>query len=480
MSDRRNADEDDAPYSRLFVVGARDLREDDIKNAFNKFGDVKDVWAVKDRNSGDYRGIFYVKYYKTSHAALALEEMRGTNLGGRPLKVMIAHNREAGQGQDFKPDIEEEDLKRLFIVVSKTADDNELHTHFKQFGPLAFASIVQDRETKQNKPFAYVKFHKFSDAAQAIEKCDKKYKAVFAKPRKSRAELESARPDPYRNIARPDFPSWPRNDRAPPPPLDVKEDGYFALGVIASYSVNQSQLWKLFDIVPSMDYCQVQYDENRGQSNKYEVVYKNEYWAEYALEKFHGFEYPPGERLIVKAIKSTEGGFSNGNRQKRSASSDFGNSYEIMRLAETIAQANSLIQEKTGMSADSGRLGLLPDPYESGSMCSKPLPPRQPMADKDAEVVARCFVVCIPHPRLNQAMLKDIFCRFGNLIDVYMLHHKNYGYAKYAKKQSAEKAIEVLNGIEMKGIRLSVVEAQERKQDKRQKLDLDSSIESVY
>ncbi|CAG9837215.1 unnamed protein product [Diabrotica balteata] len=471
MTDRRFADEDDAPYSRLFVVASKDLREDDIKSVFGKFGNIKDVWAVKDRNSGDYKGIFYVKYYKTADAALALEEMRGTNLGGRPLKVMIANNREAGQ--DSKADIDEEDLKRLFIVVSKTADDNEIHNHFKQFGPLVFASIVHDRETKQNKPFAYVKFHKFSDAAHAVDECDKKYKAVFAKPRKSRAELQSLRSDPFQFTARPEFSSLTRNDRAPP--MDFKEDGCFSLNVIASYSVNQSQLWRLFDIVPSMDFCQVQYDENNRQLNKYEVVFKNEHWAQYAIEKFHGFEYPPGERLIVKANTAFGSGSSNGNRHKRSAS-DFSNSSEIMRLAETIAQANSLLQQKTGIPADNARSGLLPDPYESVSMCSKPLPPRQPVSDPDAEVVARCFVVCIP-VALSPAILKDIFCRFGNLIDVYMVHHKNYGFAKYSSKQSAEKAIEVLNGIEMKGIRLSVVEAQE-KANKKQKMDTFSTESS--
>lgn len=74
-------------------------------------------------------------------------------------------------------------------------------------------------------------------------------------------------------------------------------------------------------------------------------------------------------------------------------------------------------------------------------MCVK-LPPVQPMASIDAEVAKRCFIVCGPPVPPIYAM-KDAFCRFGNLIDVYMLPGKNCGYAKYASVESANEAIEV-------------------------------------
>lgn len=64
------------------------------------------------------------------------------------------------------------------------------------------------------------------------------------------------------------------------------------------------------------------------------------------------------------------------------------------------------------------------------------------MASIDAEVAKRCFIVCGPPVPPIYAM-KDAFCRFGNLIDVYMLPGKNCGYAKYASVSSANEAIEV-------------------------------------
>lgn len=68
------------------------------------------------------------------------------------------------------------------------------------------------------------------------------------------------------------------------------------------------------------------------------------------------------------------------------------------------------------------------------------------MASIDAEVAKRCFIVCGPPVPPIYAM-KDAFCRFGNLIDVYMLPGKNCGYAKYATIDSANEAIEVLYSL---------------------------------
>lgn len=238
-------------------------------------------------------------------------------------------------------------------------------------------------------------------------------------------------------------------------------EGYTHLQVIAHPALNQDQLWKLFDIVPGLDYCHlkndVRYRMPRGQAV---VVYSNPSAAAYAREKFHGFEYPPGHRMIVKPDLSSappknaiKPGSSGGIASART---------DLAHLAETIAQATSLIQA-AGLTA----------PSLEHSMCVK-LPPVQPMASIDAEVAKRCFIVCGPPVPPIYAM-KDAFCRFGNLIDVYMLPGKNCGYAKYASVESANEAIEVLHGQEICGSRLKVLEAEERNvgEDRRKRLRTD-------
>lgn len=68
-------------------------------------------------------------------------------------------------------------------------------------------------------------------------------------------------------------------------------------------------------------------------------------------------------------------------------------------------------------------------------------------------------------------MLSNIFCRFGDLLDVYMLQNKNCGYAKYASEESATNAIKVLNGAEICGVKLKVMEAEEPRDAKRKRYD---------
>jgi RNA recognition motif-containing protein len=76
----------------------------------------------------------------------------------------------------------------------------------------------------------------------------------------------------------------------------------------------------------------------------------------------------------------------------------------------------------------------------------------------DSPVAERLFIVCTPSPPPLYA-LKDVFGRFGGLIDIYLLNGKTCGYAKYAGKENAEKAVAALHGQEVCGARLKVMPA---------------------
>lgn len=43
--------------------------------------------------------------------------------------------------------------------------------------------------------------------------------------------------------------------------------------------------------------------------------------------------------------------------------------------------------------------------------------------------------------------LRDVFGRFGNLVEVYTLYGKNCGYVTYSTKESADEAIKVSHSI---------------------------------
>nr|CAD7428118.1 unnamed protein product [Timema monikensis] len=484
MADRRKSRKDfrddnnsrsrsDAPNSRLFIVCNKGVTEEDFRKAFEKYGTIDEIWMVKDRTTGEPKGITYIQFSKTSEAALAMEEMNGTCLGDfpRPLKVMIAHNRDEGSKRDPN---EEERLLRLFCVVPKTLTDEMLREHFEQFGDIDYVSVVKDRETKESKGFAYVKYHRVSHAAKAFENCDRLYKAVFAEPK---------RPKP--SYDRMDT-SFMDNRFTSPPQSNISFDQSFSpfnsknnypsggestntLRIIASSDLNQDQLWKLFDLVPGLDYLTLD-SKARGKGQAV-AVYNSPGAAGYAREKLHGFEYPPGQRLIVKTDQGShnDSGMALGVRNmmtpmrndgyiapspprmqtnmqtnmgpQSNTGRPGGLQTDLATLAETIAQATSLIQA-AGLTPNIGGSGgnaQQRDGFDP-SYCSIKLPPPQPLAPMEATAEERLFIVCHPGPPPMYA-LRDVFGRFGNLIDVYMLNGKNCGYAKYANKESAETAI---------------------------------------
>lgn len=102
-------------------------------------------------------------------------------------------------------------------------------------------------------------FDSFVSSATAYEKCDRKYKAVFAEPKKPKEEREREERARERDREMPISHSY-KNGRGSgsssstsvlPRPDNCRDEGYNKLMVIASPLVNQDQMWKLFDIVPS-------------------------------------------------------------------------------------------------------------------------------------------------------------------------------------------------------------------------------------
>ena len=80
---------DDPPNSRLFIVCGKSITEDEFKEAFEVFGIIEEIWVLKDKVTNEPKGVTYIKFSKTSEAALAMEEMNGKTMPGtsKGLKV---------------------------------------------------------------------------------------------------------------------------------------------------------------------------------------------------------------------------------------------------------------------------------------------------------------------------------------------------------------------------------------------------------
>lgn len=77
------------PFSRVFVVCSRNHKEEDIRAAFQAFGNLEDVWMVKDRMTKENKGICYVKFDKASTAAVAIETLDGKTIGNEPKPIKV-------------------------------------------------------------------------------------------------------------------------------------------------------------------------------------------------------------------------------------------------------------------------------------------------------------------------------------------------------------------------------------------------------
>lgn len=60
-----------------------------LRAVFEKYGDLEDVWVVRDKYTKESRGVAYIKFSKMSEATLAVEELDGKALDDdtKPIKV---------------------------------------------------------------------------------------------------------------------------------------------------------------------------------------------------------------------------------------------------------------------------------------------------------------------------------------------------------------------------------------------------------
>ncbi|XP_064648498.1 RNA-binding protein 45-like [Lineus longissimus] len=506
------------PFSRLFIIHGKTIEEATIRDAFEKYGHIEDLFMVRDRLTREYKGFSYVKFEKTSEAALAMEEMTGRALDGssKPIKVVLANKRGEGNYRDPQ---EDEKMLRIFVMIPKDYRNKDLRKNFEEFGEIDFVEVVTDRRTGQNKGFGYIKYLRPYHAALAVEKCNRKYKAKFADP--PIKDKQRGRDDygpPMKRGREPYYDDYPddRNhdmrgrDRGPvyddrmmdpmPPPIMqnrglmeqmqlqanigmggmgmgmnrgmgmamgdgppmgmvdnsmgyVGESSGGALEVEAMISnshVVRPLLQKLFDLIPGLEYFN--YERNSGLAT---ARYATPEAASRCVEKMNGFEYPPGSPINVRYARSSGGGGAGAGTMDVAAVLDSLKGVpNADNLIGAMKQIASILETKSSESTD-----LNPDGTENVPYCVVPLPQKQPRLSPDAHCEERLFVVCKPFP-VNEMILTDAFCRFGNLIEVFLQPGRNFGYARYGSKESAGKAISALNLVEINGQLMKVLVAE--------------------
>ena len=72
--------------------------EDELREIFERHGQVESVSVIMDRETGRARGFGFVEMAEASAATDAIRALDGTQMGGRALKVNEAQDKRSGGG----------------------------------------------------------------------------------------------------------------------------------------------------------------------------------------------------------------------------------------------------------------------------------------------------------------------------------------------------------------------------------------------
>jgi RNA recognition motif-containing protein len=77
---------------------SREVTEDDLRKAFEAFGQVTSATIIKDKFSGESRGFGFVEMPAKAEAQSAINGLNGKELKGKTLNVNEARPRTEGRG----------------------------------------------------------------------------------------------------------------------------------------------------------------------------------------------------------------------------------------------------------------------------------------------------------------------------------------------------------------------------------------------
>ena len=84
---------------RIFIGNlAYTTTEEDLSHLFEAYGEVARLQIMTERESGRSRGFGFVEMPHDAEAQAAIAGLNGTSIGGRPLTVSEAHQRQERGG----------------------------------------------------------------------------------------------------------------------------------------------------------------------------------------------------------------------------------------------------------------------------------------------------------------------------------------------------------------------------------------------
>ncbi len=86
---------------KLFVGGLSwGTSEEELRRAFEQYGEVSEVKIITDRDTGRSRGFGFITFENAEECKNAMQQMDGSSLDGRTLRVNEANDRGSDRGSN--------------------------------------------------------------------------------------------------------------------------------------------------------------------------------------------------------------------------------------------------------------------------------------------------------------------------------------------------------------------------------------------
>ena len=287
--------EDHPPCSRLFVSIGPNFTEDEVREAFQRYGDIEYLQIPRDKVKGGNRGYVFVKYKKTSEAAAAVESLNNSQLGAEKNNIHVAvagaRKEDGSSNSDIIP-------QRIIVKMPEYTEIEDIRSIFSAFG-----NIVDIIHAKSDNKKAILKFSCFSEAAHCFENCKASYLPHFVLPKK-KEKVDGVQGGG--NMVSSGFRSGMKSGAMALRPgaqygqsnLPQYSNQCTKVRVLFHPSLSKDNLSGIFNIIPG--FVDIEFLDMTSQGAMGGATYDNPQSAAHAVDRINGLEYPLGSKLEVQ------------------------------------------------------------------------------------------------------------------------------------------------------------------------------------
>eukprot|EP00092_Neocalanus_flemingeri_P033205 GFUD01036111.1.p1 GENE.GFUD01036111.1~~GFUD01036111.1.p1 ORF type:complete len:442 (+),score=139.91 GFUD01036111.1:48-1373(+) len=155
---------------RIYVGSINfEVREDTLKTTFGPFGPIKSISMSWDPLTQKHKGFAFIDYETPEAAQLALEQMNGTFISGRNIKVGRPSN--MPQAQTIIEEIQRDALNynRVYVGgIHKDLSTDDIKSVFEAFGQIKTCELAPTLVEGRHKGYGFIEYENLQSCQDAI------------------------------------------------------------------------------------------------------------------------------------------------------------------------------------------------------------------------------------------------------------------------------------------------------------------------